>query len=127
MKVISTDDALSASGHYSQAIVHGDLIYVSGQLPFDFRTGQPIHGTAGEQADAALTNLRRVLEAGGTRLEQVIRCTVYVSDIGDWDEVNDVYSKHFGDHKPARAIVPTGPLHFDFKIEIEAIAVVDQK
>ncbi|MEO1527123.1 MAG: Rid family detoxifying hydrolase [Planctomycetota bacterium] len=124
MKTIATDDALRASGHYSQAIAHEGLIYVSGQLPFDFRTGEPIHGSAGSQAAAAITNLERVLVAGGSALDQVLRCTVYLSDIADWDEINAVYAQHFGEHKPARAVVPTGPLHFGFKVEIDAIAIV---
>jgi len=125
MQEISTDDALKPSGHYSQAIVHQGLVYVSGQLPFDWRSGQKILGSAGEQAAATLTNLGRVLEAAGSSRDQVLRCTLYVSDITFWDEINAAYAEFFGDHKPARAIVPTGPLHFGFKVEIDAIAAVN--
>ena len=125
MKSISTDDALKPSGHYSQAISHNGTLYVSGQLPFDWRTGEPIHGSPSEEARAALTNLGRVLEAAGASIEEVLRCTVYVSDIAFWDEINAVYADFFGDHKPARSIVPTGPLHFDFKVEVDAIASTD--
>ena len=125
MQIVSTDDALKPSGHYSQAIAHQGLVYVSGQLPFDWRSGEKILGSAGEQATAALTNLARVLEAAGSSRQQVLRCTVYVSDIADWDEINTAYAAFFGDHKPARAIVPTGPLHFGFKVEIDAIAAID--
>ena len=124
MKKISTDDALKPSGHYTQAIVNNGVVYVSGQLPFDWKTGDPIKGSVGEQTAATLTNLSRVLEAAGSGMERAIRCTVYIPDIADWDEVNAVYAEHFGSHKPARAIVPTGPLHFGFKIEIDAIAAI---
>lgn len=124
MKPISTDDALKAAGHYSQAIVHGGLVYVSGQLPFDHETGQPVHGSPGEQTRCVLTNIGRILAAAGTSVDQVIRCTVYTSDVAYWDEINAVYAEFFGDHKPARVVVPTGPLHFDFKVEIAVIAAV---
>ena len=122
MRTITTNDALKPSGHYSQAIVDQGLVYVSGQLPFDWQTGAAIQGTAAEQAEAALTNLQRVLRAADSDLDRVLRCTVYVSDIAHWDEVNVVYSRCFGEHRPARSIVPTGPLHFGFLVEIDAIA-----
>ena len=122
MKAVTTDDALKPSGHYAQAIVHGDLVYLSGQLPFDHSTGQPNHGTATEQTECVLTNVGRILEAAGTTIENVIRCTIYTSDIAYWDDINAAYAKFFAGHKPARVVVPTGKLHFDFKVEIEAIA-----
>lgn len=125
MKIVATNDALRPSGHYSQAISHNGMVYVSGQLPFDWRTGDAIHGSAREEALVALTNLDRVLQAAGSKADQVVRCTIYVSDIKYWDEINAVYAEFFGKHKPARAIVPTGPLHFDFKVEIDAIAITE--
>lgn len=125
MKTISTDDALNPSGHYSQAVSHNGLVYVSGQLPFDWQTGKPTHGDAATEAAVALTNLKRVLEAAGSSIEKVLKSTVYVSDIAYWDEINAVYSEFFQDHQPARAIVPTGPLHYDFKVEIDAIAIAE--
>ena len=125
MHIVTTDDALKPSGHYSQAITHQGLVYVSGQLPFDWQSGEKILGSAGDQAAAALTNLGRVVEAAGSAREKVLKCTVYIADIADWDEINAAYASFFGDHKPARAIVPTGPLHFGFKVEIDAIAAID--
>ncbi len=127
IEFIATNDELRASGHYSQAVVHNGFVYVSGQLPFDFKSGEPVHGSAKEQARAVLTNLNRVLQAADSRLELVLRCTLYLSDIQLWDEVNEVYSEFFGEHKPARTVVPTTPLHFGFKIEADAIAVVDDR
>lgn len=125
MHEVLTNDALRPSGHYSQAMVHGGLVYVSGQLPIDHKSGEFVLGAPGLEAATALTNLSRVLEAAGTTLDRVIRCTVYISDIAYWDSVNEVYAEFFGKHRPARAIVPTGPLHFGCKIEIDAIAAVD--
>ena len=124
MKPITTNDALKPSGHYAQAMVHGDLVYLSGQLPFDCESGEPVHGTAAEQAACTLRNIGRILQAAGTDKSKVVRCTIYTSDIAYWDEINTVYAAFFGDHKPARVVVPTGPLHFDFKVEIEAIAAL---
>ena len=124
MRLVSTDDALRPSGHYAQAVVHAGVAYVSGQLPFDWQSGKPIHGSASEQAHAALTNLSRVLHACGSDLDRVLRCTIYVVDISYWDEINLVYAEMFGVHRPARAVVPTGPLHFGFKVEVDAIAAV---
>ncbi len=112
-------------GHYSYGVVHGDLVYVSGQLPIDPRTGRKL---TGEPLDAqvrqALDNLDAVLRAAGSRRDLVLKTTVYVTDIALWDQVNAVYAGFFGEHRPARSIVPTGPLHFGLLVEIEAVAAV---
>ena len=121
---ISTQNAPKPSGHYSQAIVHNNIVYVSGQLPIDPKTGEKRIGSIEEQAGQALKNLSEILKAAGCNINQVIKTTVYISDIGLWDRVNAVYSRFFGEHRPARTVVPTRNLHFGFQIEIEAIAVV---
>ena len=121
---ISTQNAPKPSGHYSQAIVHNNIVYVSGQLPIDPRTGEKRIGSIEEQTEQALKNLSEILKAAGCNINQVIKTTVYISDIGLWDRVNAVYSRFFGEHRPARTVVPTRNLHFGFQIEIEAIAVV---
>ena len=120
---ISTQNAPRPSGHYSQAIVHDNIVYVSGQLPIDPQTGEKRIGSIEEQTEQALKNLSEILKAAGSDINQVIKTTVYVSDIELWDRVNAVYSRFFGEHRPARAVVPTRDLHFGFQIEIEAIAV----
>jgi len=102
--------------------VYNDLIFVSGQLPVNPETNEKILGSIEDQAHQALKNLKAILEAAGSNLQNVIKTTVYITDISLWDSVNKVYASYFGDHKPARAIVPTRELHNDFKIEIEAIA-----
>ena len=123
---ISTKNAPKPAGHYSQAIVHNNIVYVSGQLPIDPKTGEKRLGSIEEQTEQALTNLAEILKAAGSNLNQVIKTTVYISDIELWGRVNAVYSRFFGEHRPARAVVPTKNLHFGFQIEIEAIAAVNK-
>lgn len=122
---VSTQNAPKPAGHYSQAIIHNNIVYVSGQLPIDPRTGEKRLGSIEEQTEQALKNVSEILKAAGCGLNRVIKTTVYVSDIKLWGRVNAVYSNFFGDHRPARAVVPTRDLHFGFQIEIEAIAAVE--
>lgn len=124
MKTITTPNAPKAAGHYSQAMVHDNIVYVSGQLPINPETGEKRTGSIEEQTLQALKNVAAILEAAGSGLNRVLKTTVYVSDIALWDRVNKVYGEFFGDHRPARAVVPTRELHFGFKIEIEAVAVI---
>ena len=124
MKKILTPDAPQPAGHYSQAVVHDNIVYVSGQLPIDPQTGEKPLGSIEEQAEQVLKNLFAILRAAGSSKDQVIKTTVYISDIRLWDRVNAVYSTLFGEHRPARAVVPTKELHFGFQVEIEAIAAV---
>ena len=122
MKFIETPNAPSPAGHYSQAVEFNDLIFVSGQLPVNPETNEKVLGTIDEQTHQALKNVKAILKAAGSNLQNVIKVTVYISDIALWDKVNKIYATYFGDHKPARAIVPTRELHHGFKIEIEAVA-----
>ena len=124
MKSTRTDKAPLPGGHYSQAIVHNGLVYVSGQLPIDPKTGEKQIGSIEEQTRLVLQNLSAILDASDSSLKQVLKVTVYISDISLWGKVNEVYAEIFGDHRPARAIVPTRDLHFGFKIEVDAIAAV---
>ena len=126
MREISTPNAPKPSGHYSQATVHNNIVYVSGQLPIDPKTGEKRIGSIEEQTEQVLKNLSEILQAAGCNLNQVLKTTVYISDIELWDRVNTVYSKFFGEHRPARAVVPTRNLHFGFQIEIEAIAALNK-
>ena len=124
MKAISTENAPRPAGHYSQAIVHDNIVYVSGQLPINPRTGDKLTGPIEEQTEQVLNNIAEILKAAGADLNQVLKTTVYISDIELWSRVNNVYSRFFGEHRPARSVVPTKNLHFGFQIEIDAIAAL---
>ena len=124
METIQPGDQPRPKGHYSPGIVHDGLIYVSGQLPMDLQTRQPFAGAIEEQTELALRNVEAVLLAAGSDLNHVLQFTIYVSDIELWGKVNEVYARMMGEHRPARAIVPVKDLHFDTKIEIQAIAAV---
>ncbi len=126
MNKIFTDKAAAPGGHYSQAVEFNGLIFVSGQLGIapGKKDGDPMPGTIEEQVKLCLSNLEEILKEAGSSMDKVIKTTVYVTDAKLWPEVNKVYGKVFGDHKPARAIVPCRGLHFGFNVEIEAIAAV---
>ena len=124
MKEVLSKDAPQPAGHYSQAIEHQGLIYVSGQLPINPNSEEKYVGSIEEQTEQALTNLEAILRKADSGKDQVLKVTLYISEIELWSRVNSVYARFFGDHRPARAIVPTRDLHFGFQIEIEAIAAV---
>lgn len=119
---ISTQNAPTPGGHYSQAVVYNGLVFVSGQLSIDASTGEKKLGSIEEQTEQALKNVAEILKAADSDLSLVLKMTVYVSDMSLWDAVNKVYARVLGEHLPARAIIPTGELHYGFLIEIEAIA-----
>ncbi|MCP5515306.1 MAG: RidA family protein [Spirochaetales bacterium] len=125
MKLFNTDKAPSPAGHYSQAVIHGGLVYISGQLPVVPVTGEKITGEIEDQARQAFLNLKAILDSSGSGIDRVIKTTVYISDISLWSRVNVVYADFFGSHKPARSVVPAGKLHYGFLIEIDAVAAVD--
>lgn len=122
MQPISTPDAPAPAGHYSQAVVHGDTIYVAGQLPKNPADPDAHPGDAASQTRQALANVGAILEAAGSSLSQVLQMTVYVSDIGLWPEVNRAYAEVMGEHRPARVVVPVPKLHHGWLIEIQAVA-----
>ncbi len=124
IKNVTTEKAPRPAGHYSQAVVHNGIVYVAGQLPIDPATGEKRTGSIEEQTEQALKNLFEILTAAGSDVDQVLKTTVYISDIELWARVNDVYARMFGAHRPARAVVPTRELHFGFQVEIEALAAV---
>lgn len=121
---ILTPNAPKPAGHYSQATVHNGIVYVAGQLPIDPKTGEKKLGPIEEQTEQTLKNVAEILRAAGSDLSRVLKVTVYVSDIEHWGKVNEVYAKFFGEHRPARAVVPTRDLHYGFKIEVECVAAV---
>jgi 2-iminobutanoate/2-iminopropanoate deaminase len=124
MRMISTPDAPSPAGHYSQAVVYGDTVYVSGQLAVDPVTGEKGVGSIEDQTRLALRNIEQILLSSGSDLNHVIKTTAYVSDVELWGGVNQAYAEVFGEHRPARAVVPSRDLHFGCLVEIEAIAAL---
>ena len=112
----------SKGGHYSPGVIAGGMLYISGQLPIDPLSGKIAEGGIREQTRQALANVGRVLSAAGLGPENAVMCRVYISDMGNWDAVNEVYADFFGAHKPARAVVPTRELHHGALVEIEATA-----
>jgi 2-iminobutanoate/2-iminopropanoate deaminase len=124
MKQISTPHAPPPGGHYAQALEHNGLLFVAGQLPIDPRTGEKRLGSVEAQTEQALANVAAILESANSGRELVLKTTVYVSDIELWPKINEVYARFFGEHRPARSVVPTRELHHGFQVEIEAIAAV---
>jgi 2-iminobutanoate/2-iminopropanoate deaminase len=123
MHIIENEEMPKSNGHYSQCIAHNGLLYLSGQLAIDSKTGQIPEGIAAQTLQA-LQNVEAILLAAGTGRDKVLQMRLYISDIHLWEQVNEVYSSFFADHKPVRAVIPTRELHYGSLIEIEATAVL---
>ncbi len=121
-KVVSTEKAPSAIGPYSQAIISGNTVYVSGQIPIDPETGEFVSNDVVLQTEQVLKNLTEVLLAAGSNLSHVVKTTVFLADMNDFVAVNEVYAKFFGENKPARATVQAARLPRDARVEIDCIA-----
>jgi 2-iminobutanoate/2-iminopropanoate deaminase len=119
---VRTERAPQALGPYSQAIVAGDLVWASGQIGLDPGTGALVPGGVAEETRQVLANLRAVLEAAGSSLRAVLRCTVYLSDLADFAVMNQVYAEIFGDWAPARSTVQAAALPRSARVEIDAVA-----
>jgi 2-iminobutanoate/2-iminopropanoate deaminase len=121
-KIVSTDRAPKAIGPYSQAVVANGFVYVSGQIPLDPATGQIVAGGIAEQTAQVFENIKNVLEAAGSSLDQAVKTTVYLKDMGDFSPMNEVYARYFPANPPARATVEAARLPRDVGIEIDCIA-----
>ncbi len=122
MREVRIETKAVNKGHYVPGMISKGVLYVSGQLPMNHETGVMENGDIEAQARRALHNVELVLKAAGTSKEMVTMCRVYIPDMELWDEVNDIYAEFFGDHKPARVVVPTRNLHHGVLVEIEATA-----
>ncbi len=122
MQIVHTKNAANPLGHYSQAVIHNGLVYVSGQLPINPNDQTEFLETVEEQTFQTLKNLEAVLKAANSDISLVLKATVYISDISIWAQVNQVFSTFFGDHKPARSAVPTKALPKGYLVEIDAIS-----
>ena len=123
-KAIGTDAAPAAAGPYSQAIRAGDLVFTAGQLGLDATSGEFVADDVGSQAEAALGNLGSILEAAGSGLDQLVKVTVFLADIGDWPAVNEVYARLVPEPFPARSAFAVRDLPKGARVEIEAVATV---
>lgn len=124
-QVIKTDKAPAAIGPYSQGIeFDSKLVFTSGQIPLDPKTGQMVEGDIKVQTKQVMENLKAVLEAGGSNLKKVIKCTVFLADMNDFAAMNEVYGEYFNQAPPARSAFQVARLPKDAKIEIEAIGEI---
>ncbi len=123
-KMISTEDAPKAVGPYSQAVQVGNILFCSGQIPIDPKSGEVklFGGDVAEQAKLVMNNLKEVLAAEGLTFNDVAKTTIFLSDMNSFGAVNEVYASYFGEYKPARACVAVKSLPKNVDVEIEAIA-----
>ena len=124
-QLISSPDAPSAGGAYSPALRAGQLLFMSGQIPIDPKTGQMVTGDAATCARRVMDNLGALLTAAGLTFANVVRTTIFLADMNDFAAVNDVYASYFPDPKPARVTVQAAKLPRDARLEIDAIASYD--
>lgn len=121
-EIVTTENAPGAIGPYSQAIKAGGFVFCSGQIPIDPVTGAFVSDGVGEQTIQVLKNLSSVLAAAGSGLDHVVKTTVFLADMNDFAEMNEVYTQFFSDNKPARATVQAARLPRDARVEIDCIA-----
>jgi 2-iminobutanoate/2-iminopropanoate deaminase len=122
LSFVKTDQAPGAIGPYSQAVSVDGWVFCSGQIPIDPATGELVGGDIAAQTDQVLKNVAAVLAAAGASLSNVVKTTVFLADMGEFAGMNEVYARHFGDHRPARAAVAVRTLPKNVNVEIEAIA-----
>ena len=124
-KIIATDHAPAAIGPYSQATQYGNLLFVSGQIPIDPKTGDLVEGDIEIQAKQVLENLQAIIKAAGMTLQNVVKCSCFLKDMEDFVKFNAVYNSYFEESLPARETVEVGRLPKDARVEISAICGAD--
>jgi 2-iminobutanoate/2-iminopropanoate deaminase len=123
LELVSTDQAPAAIGPYSQAVVANGLVYTAGQIALDPATMVVGADGVSQQTERVMQNLRAILEAAGTSLDRVVKTTVFLVDMADFGEMNTVYERFFGGHRPARSTVAVSGLPRGVRVEIEAVAL----
>lgn len=124
MKFIETTAAPLPAGHYSQAVVANGMVFVAGQLPVSADPARHMPDGIETQTRLVFANLRAILQAASSDLDQLVSVQIFVSDLGLWKLVNAVYEEMLGSHKPARTVIPCGPLHYGALIELNAVALL---
>lgn len=125
MQYYATSKAPKAIGPYSQAVSRGKLIFTSGQIPLDPSTNALVEGDFEAKARRVFENLRAVLDASGARFSDVVKATVYLTNLADFEKLNAIYEEYFGDHRPARSTVGVAALPKGAPVEIDLIAMLD--
>lgn len=123
-KYIVTKNAPSAIGPYSQGIIAGNIIYTSGQLPIDPKSGELLRGNIEEETKQCLENVKAIIEEAEGTLEDIVKVNIYVTNMDNFSRINKVYGEYFNEHKPARSLVEVSKLPQNGDIEIEAIAII---
>ncbi|HUS05578.1 MAG TPA: RidA family protein [Bryobacteraceae bacterium] len=123
-QIVTTKNAPSAIGPYSQAVVHNGIVYLSGQIPLNPESGKLVEGDIAAQTERVLQNLKAVLEAAGSSMDNVLKTTVFLKDMASFPAMNEVYGRHFAVNPPARSTVEAARLPRDVQVEIEAIAAI---
>ena len=123
-RTITSGKAPKALGPYAQGVTAGGLLFMSGQVPLDPQTGLLVRGTVEDEVARVLENLKAILEEAGSSLEQVVRTTVYLTDLADFEAMNGVYARYFGTARPARSTVQVAALPKGARVEIDAIATL---
>ncbi len=125
-KYINTNLAPKANGCYSQGVLAGNTLYISGQLPIVPETGEKlVSAPIEEQAKQVLKNIFGIIKAAGGKIEDIVKVNIYINDVNNWDAVNSVYEQYFTKDYPARCVLAIGQLHYGLKIEAEAIAYIE--
>jgi 2-iminobutanoate/2-iminopropanoate deaminase len=124
IETVATDRGPKAIGPYSQAVRANGFVFLSGQIPIDPRTQQIVEGNASVQTERVLENLKGVVEAAGSSMQRVVKATVFLADMNDFAEVNEVYSRYFVTHPPARSTVEVSKLPRNVRVEIDLIALL---
>ncbi len=126
-KIFYSENIPRPKGPYSQAIIHNGLLYVSGQIPIDPKTGILIRGSIEEETEAALNNIKAIVEDAGASMKDVIKVTCYLADMDNFERFNNVYKEYFKDEPPARSTIQAGRLPLDVQVEIDAIVALPLK
>jgi 2-iminobutanoate/2-iminopropanoate deaminase len=125
-KIISTSEAPAAIGAYSQAVRSGRFLFCSGQIPLDPRSGQIVSGDIATQTRRVLDNIAAILRAEGLTFDHIVKTTIFLTDLGDFQTVNEIYGSYFTQQKPARSTVQVSALPKGANLEIEVLAVADE-
>ncbi len=123
-KIIQSADAPAPIGPYSQAVQAGNMLFVSGQVPIDPATGAVVQTNISEETQQVMKNLGAILQAAGSSFAQVVKCTIFIRDMGQFSAINDAYGQYFSENPPARETVEVSRLPKDVNVEISCIAIV---